>query len=263
MVPTFAKRIAKSSLNTLGYTLLDTRKNNDLRVFLPGHLKSLLASLKINCVIDVGANVGEYGLMLRRIGYRGRIVSIEPVSDVFETLSATAASDDEWITLKTACGTREESRSIKIFHANVLSSFLPPSSNMSVVDAGLIERSETVSVKRLDSLFDEAIEGLDDPRVFLKTDAQGFDLDVLKGAGECIQRIDGLQLEVAVIPLYVGVPDYLEVLSYSRTLGFEPTGFFPILNSPTTGHLIECDVVLTRRHWSNSEQALVESNQSQ
>ena len=201
--------------------------------------------------------------MLRRLGYQGRIVSIEPVGEVFETLRATAAGDRDWITLNTACGSRNESRSINVFEANTFSSFLTPSSNMPAIGSSPIKRTETVSVRRLDSLFDEAIGGLDDPQVFLKTDAQGLDLEVLKGAGECISRIDGLQLEIAVIPLYVDVPDYLEVLSYCRERGFEPTGFFPIVNSPTTGHLIECDAVLTRRRWSDVEHALVESSQSQ
>jgi hypothetical protein len=56
----------------------------------------------------------------------------------------------------------------------------------------------------------------------------------------------------------VGSPDYLEVLSYCRELGFEPTGFFPVFCSPQTVQLVECDVVLIRRHWSNIESALVE-----
>ena len=65
-----------------------------------------------------------------------------------------------------------------------------------------------------------------------------------------------------MIPLYVGAADYLEFLAYCRNLGFEPTGFFPIVNSPVSGHLVECDVVLVRRHWSNLEDALVGSGQN-
>src|SRR6266436_659552 len=112
MALSFAKRFAKSTLESLGYTLLDLGKNNDLRVFLPGHLKSVFATLRINCVFDVGANVGEYGLMLRRIGYQGRIISFEPVRGIFEKLKQTAAGDDAWTTMNIACGSSEEERSI-------------------------------------------------------------------------------------------------------------------------------------------------------
>ena len=261
MVPSFAKRIAKSSLSTLGFSLHDLRKNNDLGVFLPGHLRSLLSRLKINCVIDVGANVGEYGLMLRRIGYEGRIVSIEPIREVFERLNATAAADPQWMTLNTACGSREETRAINVFAKSDLSSFLSPSPNMPTIDPCSIERTETVNIKRLESLLDKMLSGIDEPRVFLKMDCQGFDLEVLKGAGEGLAKVQGLQSEVSAIPLYVGVPDYLEFLSYCRNLEFEPTAFFPVVNSPVSGHLVECDVVLIRRHWSSLQNALAESFQ--
>jgi|SRR5262245_47968008 len=262
MLPRFAKTAVKSSFNALGYALHDLGKNNDLRVFLPGHLKALFKRLEINCVIDVGANVGQYALMLRQMGYRGRIVSIEPVSDVFQKLCASAAGDDKWITLNTACGIKEEARPLNVFEETPLSSFLNPSSNLPLIHTSPIERTETVNIKRLDSLFDEAVQGLENPRVFLKTDAQGLDLDVIKGAGECVNRIEALQSEISVIPLYVGVPDYLEYLVYCRGLGFEPTAFFPIINSPVGGHLVEFDVVLIKRHWSNIESALVESSQN-
>jgi FkbM family methyltransferase len=264
MVPSFAKRFAKSSLNILGFSLHDLRKNNDLSVFLPGHLKLLLSRLKINCVIDVGANIGSYGLMLRRIGYQGRIVSIEPVPEVFERLRAAAAGDHEWQTLKVACGSREETRPINIFKKSALNSFLAPSPNLlrMELDPSPIERTETMNIVRLDSLFEKILAGIDEPRVFLKIDCQGLDFEVLKGAGGAIAKVEGLQSEVSSIPLYFGVPDYLEFLSHCRNLGFEPTGFFPVANSPTSGHLMECDVVLIRRHWSSLENALDESIQN-
>src|SRR5262249_39591429 len=134
------------------------------------------------------------------------------------------------------------------------------SANMPIIDAGPVERTERIMVRRLDSIFDDALKGLDKARVFLKTDAQGMDLEVLKGAGERISEVEGLQSEVSAIPLYAGVPDYLEFLSCCRELGFAPTGFFPIINSPVGGHLVECDVVLVRRHWSNFENAFAESS---
>jgi len=43
-------------------------------------LSQVLRRLDINCVLDVGANQGQYGLMLRGLGYSGYIVSFEPVN---------------------------------------------------------------------------------------------------------------------------------------------------------------------------------------
>src|ERR1700752_4773730 len=130
MIPRFAKQAVKSSLGALGLTLHDVRKNNDLRVFLPGHLRALCNRLAINCVIDVGANEGQFASMLRQSGYRGRIVLIEPIKPVFERLAAAAAKDPDWLTWHTACGSEEATRDINVFAQTPLSSFLTPSSNL-------------------------------------------------------------------------------------------------------------------------------------
>jgi hypothetical protein len=114
------------------------------------------------------------------------------------------------------------------------------------ISSTYVERTENVSVRTMDSIFDELVEGIAEPRVFLKIDTQGFDLEVAKGSTTCMHRISGIQTELAVIPLYQGTPDYMEVLTIYREFGFEPTGFFPILNSPTSMHLVEFDAVLAR-----------------
>jgi hypothetical protein len=63
---------------------------------LPQHLMALLELYRVNCVLDVGANRGQYGTLLREAGYAGRIVSFEPVPHIAQQLEAVAAKDGNW-----------------------------------------------------------------------------------------------------------------------------------------------------------------------
>ena len=71
---------------------------------LAEHLSELFDRLQPQCVLDVGANEGQYGQQLRDIGYAGWIVSFEPVADVFQSLARVAAGDSRWLTFPLAVG---------------------------------------------------------------------------------------------------------------------------------------------------------------
>ena len=108
-----------------------------------------------------------------------------------------------------------------------------------------VERQE-VSVCRLDGLWNEVTKGLDDPRVYLKMDTQGYDLEVFAGAGRCIERVRALQSELSVLQLYEGMPDYQAALQEYRRSGFEVSGFFHVFGDRQTGLLGEFDCVMIR-----------------
>jgi hypothetical protein len=42
-------------------------------------LREMLTQLEIDCILDVGANRGQFARELRRIGFRGLIFSFEPL----------------------------------------------------------------------------------------------------------------------------------------------------------------------------------------
>ncbi len=81
-----------------GYSLIRKRKSPTLE----SHLELILKSQQINLVIDVGANIGQFGKMLRKIGYTGEIVSFEPVDSTFRVLETTASNDVNWKVFKLA-----------------------------------------------------------------------------------------------------------------------------------------------------------------
>jgi FkbM family methyltransferase len=231
--------------DALGYRLVK-KKNDHSR--LESHLPKVIESLGINCVVDAGANLGQYAHMLRGCGYAGRIVSFEPVPAVYEKLEKKAEGDPNWLTHQLALGSADENRFINVFEASELSSLLPTSEYGRAAikrKADDVARVE-VSVRRLDGLWKRIAGDLPEPRVFLKMDTQGSDLEVFDGARGCIGVVLGLQSELSVLPLYEGMPDYAKSLERYRGSGFEVSGFFPVFRDKQTHLLGEFDCVMIR-----------------
>lgn len=242
------RQLVRNTARKLDHALLDLKKDQPVGILLPGHIKKNLDELRINCVIDVGANGGQYASMLRANGYSGRIVSVEPIPTVYAELQQKAAQDAAWQTLNLALGQTDEVKEFNVYAASDMSSFLSPSAHVaSNIDNSHIVKTESVTVKQLDSVFDQIVKDLAEPRVYLKLDTQGYDLEVLKGATRSLSQVLALQSELSVIPLYEGMPDYLEALQFYRDLGFEPTGFYTVATDRQTRHVLELDGVFTRR----------------
>lgn len=213
------------------------------------HLAWLLRELEVTCVLDVGANRGQFAQRLRRSGYTGRIVSFEPVAHVAEELRRSASGDPGWLVHQVALG--EESGSSAIHVAS------GPATTSSLLDASEFGRDtfpglatedhvEEIRVRRLDEVWDDAVAGLDDPRVFLKMDTQGSDLATLRGAGDRVHEIVGLQSEVACVPIYEGMPRLPEQLLEYEAAGFEISGMFPVTMHAPTMRTIEFDMLMVR-----------------
>lgn len=230
------RRIKEWVLQTserLGYPIIPSwqlRKLDQTR-----HLRQLFERLKVNCVLDVGANIGQFHEYLRLfLGYQGRVVSFEPIGELYETISSLAAGDSRWTTRRVALGEANATAMINVFSERTLSSILErdeKSLRSMGYDKYLREtelaRKEAVPLQRLDAVFEEVV-GDPHARVFLKSDTQGYDLNVIRGAAGCLDRIAGLQVEVSIRRVYKGAPAYFEVLEELTGHGFEITGMFPV-----------------------------------
>jgi FkbM family methyltransferase len=196
---------------------------------LDGHLAYILRELSIDYVLDIGANVGQFAHFLRSIGYEGTIIAFEPVAESFARLSKAAARDPKWQVVNSALGAEESTATINVTRASVMASMRTPLADPATgIGADLdAVRHELVPVRRLDSIFDDHVpEGA---KVFAKLHVQGWDIEVFRGATGCLERILALQSIVSVIPIYEGMPSFVDSLENMRRLGFELTGMFPVL----------------------------------
>lgn len=214
------------------------------------HLLRIFTALAINCVLDVGAHQGDFGQDLRRIGYRGHIVSFEPVARNFEGLSRAASGDPLCRIFPFALGERDGHADINVFSGSTFHSLLEPNDfgREAFGEKLALERTERIEIKRLDQVLESCLAGIPTPRLYLKMDTQGYDLAVVEGAGAALSRVLALQTEVALQPIYQDMRTTLcNMVPELQRRGFRVTGLFPVTRDKTDGlQIIELDCVMIR-----------------
>lgn len=241
------KDLVRKASRSLGYDIVPLRDMS--RSVLAAHLAQLFEEFGIDCVLDVGANVGQYRDFLReRVLYDGLVVSFEPVTRNLDLLRRRAAGDPNWIVEGYALGAAAGTLTINVTAETEYSSFLPPdySKIPRIENANTVEAAEAVAVKTLDEVLPALEQRLGFRRPYLKLDTQGYDLEVLRGGLQSLSRICALQTEASVIGIYQGMPGYLDAIRFLGEHAFDVTGFFPVQRDRRL-RLIECDCVSVNR----------------
>lgn len=222
-------------MDQLGYKIIPKWRVKNFEIAT--HTRKLINLFGINCVLDVGANLGQYGEFLRtEVGYTGQILSFEPVKRVFNQLKLNSRKDPLWYVYPFAFGSENGNININITKSDRLNSFLHPKEsgllleNYNIDDSNSIIGSESVEVKTIDSFFEEenSIIDLKNSHIFLKLDTQGYDTYVINGGKNTLSKIYAIQSEISCIPIYQGMEDYIKSLEKLRILGFDVTGMFPV-----------------------------------
>lgn len=202
------------------------------------YLRRLLAEFAIDCVFDVGANAGQYGQMLREIGYRGPIVSFEPIPAVLEALRRTAAGDAHWFVEGVALdGAVREAVFNVTAHSEFSSLHAPSTAETSLFES---QNRTTAQLRLVTQTLGPFVTSyrakLGFERPFLKLDTQGNDLNIVRGSLDVLASFVGLQSELSIRKLYEDQPDYVEAIGYYTSQGFQlgalvpnNSGHFPLL----------------------------------
>lgn len=226
-----------SLLTKLGFAAIARgftfRAPKQLRAFYQ-HARTLeeIRKRDINLVFDVGANRGFYSEHLRMGGYKGHIFSFEPVRECFDELASRAEGDPKWQVFNCALGSEAGEigfNVIKYGGESVMSSVLEPST------FEFPTTKTTVPVRTFREVM-KTEAPVESPRVFLKMDTQGFDLEVFKGS-ENAKEILLLQSEVAVRRSYKEMPCYTESLAVYRDAGFKLIDTFLVGGKEYIGEL--------------------------
>lgn len=212
----------------------------------PAQLVAVLTHEGVDAVIDVGANTGQYGQMLRRHGYRGPILSFEPLPDARRALGGAARGDPLWrlapaLALGDAAGTVVIEQSAE----SDMSSILPQSPLLAALSpSSVVVGRLPVASARLDGL-GHLLES-DWQRLHLKVDVQGYEPAVLAGAAGLLERIATIQLELALRPVYEGELDWRDMVARLDAMGFAPALVLPGYFERKIARMLQIDVVFAR-----------------
>jgi FkbM family methyltransferase len=206
------------ALRDIGYFIRREISKREIQVVRGPNLNTFLETRRINTVLDVGANVGQFAKYLRNIGYRDQIVSFEPVTATYEELLSNSEHDPLWSARRLGLSNVAGPKKINVTKVTEFSSLVPQLSAATELTKGAeIVGTETIEIVRLDDIFEE----FGSRRVLLKIDTQGSEQAVIEGASNSLKSILGVQLELPIEHLYENTWTIDEAIGKMRRYGFK------------------------------------------
>jgi hypothetical protein len=103
---------------------------------------------------------------------------------------------------------------------------------------------EEITLRTLDSVLPE-IEARNEV-IYLKSDTQGYEAEVLRGGEETLRRAVGVQLELSLVRLYEGETLLADMIHEMDAKGFQLMSLEPAFADPVTGQLLQVDGIFFR-----------------
>ena len=206
----------------------------------------------INLLFDIGANTGQYARKMRNLGFKGKIISFEPLNDVFAILKQAAAHDRNWIVNNYALGNEDSTGVINVSQKSDCSSILNmmPEHKESASGLEYVAQQE-IEIKKLDTVFN-SFTGKSD-NVMIKIDTQGFEKNVIDGAVGSLGGIRIIQIEMSIVPMYENEMLFVEMIGYLKNKGFQLYSLENGHYNRNTGQLLQVDGIFVNTDLQNSK----------
>ena len=234
------KSLIKSILNRLGYEIKVKQRNNQNAII------DKINTLNIDMLFDVGANTGQSAIEYFNNGFKGSIVSFEPLLNEHIELKQNSKKYKNWIVApRTAIGDKDGYIKINVAGNSGSSSILPMMETHSnaAPKSGYVGVQE-VEIKKLDSVNQIYIN--ESSSIFLKIDTQGYESQVLKGSSELLKQTLGLHLELSLVELYSGQTLWKELIEQVEKMGFVLWSIEPGFYDLKSGKMLQIDVIFFR-----------------
>ncbi|NOH01016.1 MAG: FkbM family methyltransferase [Chloroflexi bacterium] len=182
----------------------------------------VLQSLVCECIVDVGANRGQSALIARKVFPNALIHSFEPLEEPARVFRTIFGNDSKVKLYPYAIGREKTTATLHVTKDDDSSSILPVSQTQSAIFPGAAEvEAREVTVLPLS----EALDAVSLPAAsLLKIDVQGFELEVLQGSEDILDKFSHLYIECSFVELYKGQALAHEIIAWLAQRGFVLSG---------------------------------------
>jgi FkbM family methyltransferase len=190
----------------------------NLNLFPPGALTDL------ECIVDVGANVGNWAAGVHLFCQPRSLICIEPTPELAEKLRQRFIGKPEIVVVEAAAGREQGSAVLNLMAESETNSLRQPTSEVAAGYPGVYipKGSTPVKINTLDEILK------DHPRIdILKIDAQGSEREVLSGASLSLQRTSYLLIEINFQCNYQGEAGFAELDLILSKQGFSICNYSP------------------------------------
>lgn len=224
-------------LNSFGFNLSRYQKNS---------LKECLRLYRVDTIFDIGANKGDSVVNFRYLGYKGKVISFEPIKKLYDKLEEKAKKSKNWTVENFALGDKVEEKTFNVSGGDgSSSSFLEMDETLiaAAPDQKYI-LTETVKCSTLSEMVKKHYPKGN--RLFLKIDVQGFEKNVLEGGLDVLDNVIGIQIELSIKKQYKGELLYNEMIDYLEQKGFSLIRFENVWYHQVSRELYQVDAVFFR-----------------
>ncbi len=188
--------------------------------------RDVVARLALATVVDVGANVGQFSLLVRALHPGAKIIAFEPLPDAAARYRRVFAGDSRMTLHEAAISPDAGTATMHVSASADSSSLLPITDRQSELFPGTQEVGTTeVTAGPLDSFV--GTDELSAPAM-LKIDVQGFELEVLRGSQSLLSRFAWVYVEASFEALYENQALVEDVAAFLSDQGFVEEGRYNI-----------------------------------
>ena len=203
---------------------------------------AVIESLRPDVVLDVGANRGQFTLLVKGLVPAATVMAFEPVDAALAVLHRVAAGLQDVTVVPVACGAERGTATLNVARDDDNSSLLPPTQQQIALAPGAsTAHRASVRIEPLDDLVDVAtLRGTS----LLKMDVQGTEIDVLRGSADLLASLRYVYVELSFLERYVGQCRPADVARHLEGSGFELVH----LHNPVVGGagLVQADALFAR-----------------